>query len=78
MIKSLPSAVSVQYISARRKTRGCLIPIPDCSAGQNPRAMNWPGSVEEWLISPMITNNKDFWILRIIIPFKEYSRPEPG
>lgn len=35
-------------------------------------------SVEEWLISPMITNNKDFWILRIIIPFKEYSRPEPG
>lgn len=35
-------------------------------------------SVEEWLISPMITNNKDLWILRIIIPFKEYSRPEPG
>lgn len=29
---------------------------------------NW--SVEEWLISPMITNNKDFWILRVLIPFK--------
>lgn len=28
---------------------------------------NW--SVEEWLISPMITNNRDFWILRVIIPF---------
>ncbi|MGP1349113.1 MAG: MerR family transcriptional regulator [Stomatobaculum sp.] len=29
---------------------------------------NW--SVEEWLISPMITNNKDFWVIRITIPFK--------
>ncbi len=29
---------------------------------------NW--SVEEWLISPMITNNKDLWVIRIMIPFK--------
>lgn len=28
-------------------------------------------SVEEWLISPMITNNSDFWILRVIIPFRD-------
>ena len=35
---------------------------------QNYRLENW--SVEEWLISPMITNNKDFWVVRIIIPFK--------
>ncbi|MCD8077408.1 MAG: MerR family transcriptional regulator [Lachnospiraceae bacterium] len=30
---------------------------------------NW--SVEEWLISPMITNNKDLWVIRIMIPLKE-------
>ena len=30
---------------------------------------NW--SVEEWLISPMITNNKDLWVIRIMIPFKQ-------
>lgn len=35
---------------------------------QNYRLENW--SVEEWLISPMITNNNDFWVVRIIIPFK--------
>ena len=29
---------------------------------------NW--SVEEWLISPMITNNPDFWVIQIIIPLK--------
>lgn len=29
---------------------------------------NW--SVEEWLISPMVTNNKDLWVIRIMIPFK--------
>lgn len=28
-------------------------------------------SVEEHLISPMITNNKNFWILRITIPFRD-------
>lgn len=28
-------------------------------------------SVEEWLISPMITNNKDLWIIRIMIPFQK-------
>lgn len=27
-------------------------------------------SVEEWLISPMITNNKELWVIRIMIPFK--------
>lgn len=27
-------------------------------------------SLEEWLISPMITNNKDLWVIRIVIPFK--------
>lgn len=30
---------------------------------------NW--SVEEWLISPMITNNKNLWVIRIMIPFKQ-------
>ncbi|WP_195201009.1 MerR family transcriptional regulator [Faecalispora jeddahensis] len=29
---------------------------------------NW--SIEEWLISPMITNNKDLWMIRVMIPFK--------
>ena len=29
---------------------------------------NW--SVEEWLISPLITDNKDLWVIRIMIPFK--------
>lgn len=28
-------------------------------------------SVEEHLISPMITNNKNFWLLRITIPFRD-------
>lgn len=28
-------------------------------------------SVEEWLISPMITNNKNLWVIRIMIPFKK-------
>ena len=30
---------------------------------------NW--SVEEWLISPLITGNKDFWVIRITIPFRD-------
>lgn len=30
---------------------------------------NW--SVEEWLISPMVTNNKDLWVIQVIIPFKK-------
>lgn len=35
-------------------------------------------SLEEWLISPMITNNTEFWIIRIFIPFKgEAFCPEP-
>ncbi len=29
---------------------------------------NW--SFEEWMISPMITNNEDLWVIRVIIPFK--------
>ena len=33
------------------------------------RLENW--SVEEWLISPMITNNKDLWMIQITIPIKE-------
>lgn len=32
------------------------------------RLENW--SVEEWLISPMVTNNKDLWVIQIIIPIK--------
>lgn len=30
---------------------------------------NW--SVEEWLISPMITNNKNLWVIQIIIPLEK-------
>lgn len=30
---------------------------------------NW--SVEEWLISPMVTNNKDLWMIQIVIPIRE-------
>lgn len=29
---------------------------------------NW--SMEEWLISPMVTNNKDLWVIRVLIPLK--------
>lgn len=31
------------------------------------KLQNW--SLEEWLISPMITNNKDLWVIQIMIPF---------
>ena len=27
-------------------------------------------SLEEWLISPMITYNKELWVIRIMIPFR--------
>lgn len=33
------------------------------------RLENW--SVEEWLISPMVTNNKDLWMIQIVIPIRE-------
>lgn len=29
---------------------------------------NW--SVEEWLISPMVTNNKNLWVIRVTIPIR--------
>lgn len=35
---------------------------------QGYRLENW--SVEEWLISPMITNNSDLWMIRVMIPFR--------
>ena len=34
---------------------------------------NW--SVEEWLISPMITNNSDLWMIRFMIPFSGTKDP---
>ena len=34
-------------------------------------------SVEEWLISPMVTNNKDLWVIQILIPFREYDSLRP-
>lgn len=34
---------------------------------------NW--SVEEWLISPMITNNSDLWMIRVMIPFRGTQAP---
>lgn len=30
---------------------------------------NW--SVEEWIISPMVTNSKDLWVIKIMIPFQK-------
>ena len=33
------------------------------------RMENW--SVEDWLISPMITNNKELWVIQITVPIKE-------
>lgn len=30
---------------------------------------NW--SVEEWVISPIVTNNKDLWVIKILIPIKQ-------
>lgn len=33
---------------------------------QGLKLANW--SIEEWLISPMITANKDFWVIQIVIP----------
>ena len=35
-------------------------------------------SVEEWLISPMITNNKELWVIRIMIPFKNIESAVQG
>lgn len=37
--------------------------------GQGYELENW--SVEDWLISPMITNNKNLWLIQIMIPFKQ-------
>ena len=34
-------------------------------------------SVEEWLISPMITNNKNLWVIQILIPSREYDSLRP-
>ncbi len=33
------------------------------------RLESW--SVEDWLISPMITNNKELWVIQIIVPIRE-------
>ena len=33
------------------------------------RMESW--SVEDWLISPMITNNKELWVIQIIVPIRE-------
>lgn len=62
--------VSAVHIGTPKNQRlyGTYMGLLKWAKAQGYELENW--SVEEWLISPMITNNKDFWILRVLIPFK--------
>ena len=69
---SIPAfrGVSTLHIGDPKDTRLCAsyMRLMDWAKGQGYELENC--SLEEWLISPMITYNKELWVIRIMIPFR--------
>lgn len=62
--------MSTLHIGDPKDTRLCAsyMRLMDWAKGQGYELENC--SLEEWLISPMITYNKELWVIRIMIPFR--------
>jgi len=65
------SGVSTVHIGDPKNKRlhNTYMRLLEWSKQQGFELENW--SIEEWLISPLITDNKDLWVIRIMIPFKK-------